>query len=316
MKIVLLDTDTLGEGLETSFSLLSDLGSVEQYAATPPQLVEERICDCDIVIVNKIRLCPQNLAKAKHLKLICLFATGYDNVDTEYCRERKIALCNVKGYSTMSVAQLTAAFALSLTCHLSEYREFVRSGEYTKAGLPNRLKPSFHEIYGKTWGIIGYGAIGRAVGEIARALGCNILINKRVPDGENCVDIETLLQNSDLVSLHIPLNEATRNLISRDRIDMMKTGAMLINTARGAVTDESAVADALLSGKLGAFASDVYSTEPIGPEHPFNKIMSLPNVCLTPHMAWAAEEARQRCFSEVILNIKAFLSGENRNRIV
>ena len=313
IKIAVLDSFTLGEDI--SLDALKTLGTAEIYGLTSKEEIDERISDCDVTIANKIKLNEKTLKNAKYLKLICVTATGYDNVDTEYCKKRGIALCNVKGYSTDSVALVTASTVLSLATGLFEYRDYVNSGEYTRSGCPNRLIPVFHELRGKTWGIIGYGNIGSSVAKIAKALGCRVIYSRNNSD-ENSYDTDYICKNSDIITIHAPLTEKTRGLINKERISLMKNGVIIVNEARGAITNERDIADAVKSGKIGGFGADVFSAEPISPEHPFYEIMNLKNVCLTPHMAWGAYEARQRCVDEIAQNIKSFIKGEKRNRIV
>ncbi|MBQ9134239.1 MAG: hydroxyacid dehydrogenase [Clostridia bacterium] len=314
MKTVVLDAGTLGEGLD--FSVLGRFGEVVLYDGTPAELVAERLRDADIAIINKIKIREETLRDAKNLKLICVFATGYDNVDLAACRAHGVAVCNVKGYSTHSVAQLTVLMALTLLHKIGAYTDFVKDGGYLAAGVPNRLIPVFHELYGKTWGIVGAGAIGGQVAKVAEAFGCKVLAYKRTPTDEfDCVPLDELLRRSDIVSLHTPLNDGTRGLIGERELGMMKPDAILINVARGAVTDENTVADAVLSGKIGGFATDVYSVEPFPADHPMTRLLSCDNVMLTPHMAWGALEARVRCLDEIIMNIEAYLKGEKRNRV-
>ena len=314
MKIVFLDALTLGEDID--LGIFSELGELFVYPTSGADEISERISDADVIITNKVRLGRHNLGSARELKLICVTATGFDNIDIEYAREREIGVCNVVGYSTDNVAQLTVGFVLSLMNRSAEYCESVRSGRYSACGVANILTPTYHEIAGKTWGIVGFGNIGRRVAAVAEALGCRVIVNKReAVDTHTCVDIETLCRESDIITLHTPLNSGTKDLINSERIAMMKDGAILVNVARGAVTDERAVADAVRSGKLSGFACDVYSSEPFGTEHPFYEIKDCPNVMLTPHMAWGSLEARVRLCDEVKKNIVAYLSGETRNRI-
>ena len=221
-----------------------------------------------------------------------------------------------RSYSTQSVAQLTVSMALSLYTHLEEYNTFVRSGEYTRRGIANCLTPVYHEIAGKTWGIVGFGNIGGQVGRVAEALGCRVLVNKRTPiDGWECVDFDTICRESDILSIHVPLSDATRGLLDRAHIDMLKRDAIVINVARGAVTDEKALADAILENRIGGLGVDVYSIEPMPIDHPFQAIKSLPNVSLTPHMAWGGYETRVRLLAEMAENIKSFFAGQCRNRV-
>lgn len=315
LKIAILDKDTLGADID--LSPIRTLGETAEYASTAPELVAGRIADADVVIINKIKLNSSNLGGAEKLKLICVAATGYDNIDTAYCKANGIALCNVPGYSTDSVAQLTAAMALSLATHLTEYCRFVNSGEYSASGIANRLTPVYHEISSMTWGVVGGGGIGSRVACIAQALGCKVLVCRRKKEGEfPLADIDTLCKESDIISIHLPLTDSTRGIISRERIAAMKPNAIVINTARGAVTDEQALADAICEGRIGALGVDVYSVEPFGEEHPFYSLLGRDNVCLTPHMAWGSFEARNRCVREMAKNIQGFFGGETRNRIV
>ena len=315
MKITFLDVATLGADLTTD--AFRAFGEVVTYPTTAPDEVRAHLEGADAVVLNKIKLNESNLSGNTTLKLICITATGFDNVDLDYCREHGIAVCNVVGYSTQCVAQVAISMALSLLTHLPEYNQYVADGRYTKGGVANHLIPVYREIYGKTWGIVGFGNIGRQVGEVARALGCKVLVNKRTPiEGWECVDFDRICREADIVSIHTPLNDGTRNLLDDAHIRMMKKDAIVINVARGAVTDEKALADAILEGRLGGLGVDVYSAEPMSAEHPFQKICGLPSVCLTPHMAWGAYETRVRLLDEVAENIKSFLSGGKRNRLV
>ncbi len=314
MKITVLDAATLGEDI--SLDCLREFGDCDIYNSTDASLVKERIAETEVVILNKVKLNETNLCDAKDLRLICVCATGYDNIDVEYCRKRGIALCNVEGYSSHSVAQTTVGMVLSLWSHLAEYNNFVTSGEYSKSGVANRLTPVYHEIWGRTWGIVGYGNIGKEVGDIARALGCRVIVCKRTPLKDiECVDIDTLCRESDIITVHTPLNEGTRHLINEDRLNMMQSHAVLVNTARGLVADEGAVARAVAEGKIGAFGTDVYSVEPLSEGSPLYNIKDLPNVMLTPHMAWGAQESRKRCINEVCENIRDFACGGRKGRV-
>ena len=314
LNICVLDAATLGEDLD--LTPLSRVGQVRIFATTDPEEVAERLVDCDIVLINKIKLGASNLKWATRLKLICVAATGYDNIDVAYCRAHGIGVANVVGYSTNNVAQLTVAMALSLITHLPSYNRITADGSYTRGGVANCLTPAYHEIAGKTWGVAGYGNIGGAVGRIAEAMGCRVLAYKRTPvQGVECVDLETLCRESDILSIHLPLNDETRGIFNAAHVAMLKPGAIVINVARGAVTDEKALAEALESGRIGGLGVDVYSTEPFPVEHPFYRLRNRDNVCLTPHMAWGSIEARRRCLEEIVLNMEAFLRGERRNRL-
>ncbi len=314
MKIVFLDAATIGDDL--TYESFEELGEVVVYPTTNEAEFESHAQDADVLIINKLKLNETNLPKSPKVKLICLAATGFDNVDLEYCRKKGIGVCNVVGYSTQSVAQLTLSMALSLYTNLGQFTDFVRSGEYTKNGLANRLTPVYHEIAGKTWGIVGYGNIGKQVARVAEAMGCRILVYKRTPvEDAECVNFDTVCQKSDILSLHVPLNNETRNLLDAEHIAMLKKDAVVINVARGAVTDEAALADAILAERIGGIGVDVYSKEPFDADHPFNKIKHLPNVLLTPHMAWGGYETRVRLLGEIKENIISFYNGKNRCRV-
>ncbi len=313
MKIVVLDRLTLGEDLDLSSA--KQFGELVCYDKTEPQEVAERVSDADVIFVNKVKL-GENLKDAKSLKIICEAATGYDNIDLDFCRSHGIAVCNVPGYSVWSVAQVTVSMVLNLVNHLPEYTRATRDGSYSHGKSANILTPVYHELYGKTWGIVGYGGIGSRVGAIAEALGCRVLAYKRTPvSGVACTDIDTLVRESDIITVHIPLSEETRGLISKERIAAMKPGVIFVNTARGAVTDEAALCDGLKEGRIAGFGTDVYSVEPFPADSPFYQIKDYDNVCLTPHMAWGGKETRERCFAEMLTNMQAFFDGTLRNRV-
>ena len=315
MKITVLDANTLGEDIDVS--RISSVGEITVYDFTPADKVAERIKDCDVVVLNKVKLNEENLSEARNLKLICVTATGYDNIDTAYCKSRGIQVSNIVGYSTNSVAQVTVATVLELATHIREFNQYVTSGDYTQSGVANKVCPAFYELSGKTWGIIGLGNIGKKVATVAEAFGCKVIAFKRTPDENyNCTDLETLCKSSDIISIHTPLTDSTRGLIGKRELDIMKSSVILYNAARGAVTDEAAIAEAVLANNIGAFGCDVYSVEPFPADHPMQKIANLKNVCLTPHMAWASYEARELCIDEVIKNIIAFKNGSKRNAIV
>ena len=314
LHIAVLDAATLGRDVD--LSVFDRFGSVRVFDTTPPEEVASHVNDADVVILNKVKINAKTLPNVGGLKLVCIAATGFDNVDVSFCRENGVAVCNVVGYSTDSVAQLTAAMALYLYNRLPQFTRAVRDGSYSESGVANMLTPVFHELRGKTWGVVGYGNIGRQVGRIAEALGCRVVGFRRHPQGDGETDdVKELCRISDIISIHLPLSDATRGIIGKAEIDAMKPGVILINTARGAVTDERAVADALESGKIGGLGCDVYSSEPMPQDHPFYKLRALDNVCLTPHNGWGAYEARVRCIDEMAENIASFLKGERRNRV-
>ncbi len=313
MKITVFDRASIGTDLD--YDALGAYGNVTVYDTSTPDEVKARLQGCEVALINKVKLSAEVLAYADALKLICIFATGYDNIDVAYCREKGIAVCNVVGYSTESVAQLTVAMALSLCSYLSTYTAAVQSGWYSGQSSPNLLVPVYHELCGKTWGIVGYGNIGKKVAEIAKAFGCKVLAYKRNPDSPECVDLATLLKESDIISLHTPLNGESRGMIGQEQIAMMEKKPIVINVARGAVWDEAAIANAVKKGTISGMGCDVFSTEPFPVAHPFFSIKDAPNVCMTPHMAWASAEARARCLHEICMNIEAFQKGEQRNRV-
>ena len=268
------------------------------------------------MLTNKTPVGRTVFENCPNMKLLCVVATGYNVVDTQAAKDHGVAVCNVPGYSTDSVAQLTLAMAFALSTHLISYRNHVNGGFYSRSGSPNLLSPVWHELTGRTWGIVGCGNIGRQVARVAKAMGCRVLVFRRSADPEfETADLDTLLQQSDVVSIHLPLNDQTRGLISREKLALMKKDAILINVARGAITDEAALVDAMEAGSLGGLGVDVYSVEPLPADHPYSRIMDLPNVIFTPHCAWGSLEARNRCVREVAENILAFARGERRNRV-
>lgn len=315
MKIIILDR--IAMGLDTSFDELYKLGEVTVYDSTSPEELLKRSIDADVLVFNKVKITREAIENSKKLKLLCVFATGYDNIDLEAAKEHNIAVCNVPGYSTESVTLFTVATVTALASKLFEYSDFVRCGEYSESNSANRLTPVYHEISGKTWGIIGCGNIGTSVANVAKALGAKVIVNKRTPVSDfECVDIDTLCRESDVITIHCPLNDSTRSLINKERISIMKKSVILVNEARGAVLSEKDVAEALLEGRIAGFGADVYSEEPFRSSHPFYAIKNLPNVILTPHAAWGSYEARSRCVAIISENIKSFFDNKVKNRIV
>ena len=315
MRIVVLDAATLGSDID--LSPIRAMGDVTLYQSTAESEISARVEAAEVIVVNKLKMNEATLCGARLLKLICVTATGFDNVDTAYCRSRGIALCNVPAYSTESVAQVTLAMALSLATGLFSYRRYVADGRYTASGVANALTPVYHELSTLTWGVVGGGGIGRQVARMAKALGCRVLLCRRGAEAEfEAADIDTLCREADIISLHVPLNGETRGMINAERISAMKRGAILINVARGAVTDEHALAAAVEQGQLGGLGVDVFSTEPLAADSPLCRILDRDNVCLTPHMAWGAAEARARCVAVIAENIRCFFENTPQNRIV
>lgn len=314
MKIVILDRDSLG--LDTPLEGLSRFGDVTVYDKTESSEVADRVSGADCIILNRVKITEEVLRNAEGLKLICIFATGYDNVDIGAARKYGVGVCNVPGYSTDSVALFTVATVLALYTHLREYNAYVTSGEYSASGIPNKLVPVYHEIAGKTWGIVGLGNIGKAVARVAEALGAKVIANKRTPTDEyECVDIDTLCRESDIITIHCPLNDESREMINKKRISLMKKDVVIVNEARGAVVNERDITDAVKMGMIGAFGSDVYSREPFTTDHPFYEIKDFCNVLFTPHAAWGSYESRNRCIGIICDNISSYLSGGRSNRV-
>ena len=314
MKIVVLDRNSIG--MDTPLSGLEKLGMLTVYDSTDDEQIIGRIADADVVVLNKIKMTEEIIESCKKMKLICIFATGYDSIDIHAARRCGVGVCNVPGYSTDSVALFTLANVLALYTNLREYNSYVTSGDYSSSSQPNKLTPVYHEIRGKTWGIIGLGNIGRAVAEVAKAHGARVLANKRTPvEDYECVDVDTICRESDIITIHCPLTEQTRNIIDEKRISLMKRDVVIVNEARGAVVNERDIANAIKKGMIGAFGSDVYSKEPFTTDHPFYEIKGYDNVLLTPHAAWGAYESRLRCINIICENIEDYLIGGRKNRV-
>ena len=317
MKIVLLDAATMG--VDIDFSPLEKVGEVIKYPNTLPAERRERIKDADVLVVNKVVLDGEVLSGAENIKLICVFAVGYNNIDISYCREHNIKVRNVPGYCTQSVCQHTFALLFDLIENMRYYDDFVKSGKYSQSGMANHLGRPFFEISGKKWGIIGMGAIGRAVADCAAAFGAEVRYSsvsgaKRKEKYEN-IPLDTLLRESDIISVHAPLNEKTLHLIGEREISLMKKTAVIINVGRGAVIDEDALARAVNNGTIAGCGLDVYSVEPSAKESPILNIKDKDRVIYTPHIAWSSFEARARCVSMTADNISAFINGESRNDV-
>lgn len=318
MKIVVLEKMSLGLDIDISF--FEEFGEVTYYDHTGVNEIADRIAEADIVIANKAPLNESTLQGAKNVKIICETATGYNNVDLAYCEKRGIRVTNAVGYSTPIVAQHTFAMALYLLEKLPVYDTYVKNGDYEKAPMFTCFEPYFTELEGKTWGIIGLGNIGRKVAEIAKIFGCRVIFYSASGKNDTTdferVDFDTLLAESDILSLHCPLTDRTQNLMNAEAFAKMKNTAILINVARGPVVDEQALFDALNSGQIAAAGLDVLAKEPIAADNPLAKIKDSTKLLITPHMAWASREARMRCAKEVYLNIKSFLAGEKRNVVI
>lgn len=316
MKIVILERNSVGE--DVSVDCIGEFGELVCYPNTVTvEEVRERVKDADIVIANKSPLGEETLKDAPGVKLICEFATGFDNCDLEYCKSRGIRVTNARDYCTAMVAQHTFAMALALSGKLSYYDTYVKSGAYSAQDRFSNFDRPFCEMAGKVWGIVGMGNIGRRVAKIAEAFGCQVIFYS-VTGKSRCteyrqVDFDTLLSESDFLSLHCPLSELTQNLIDGAALGKMKKTAILLNVARGRVVDNRALYEALVNGTIAAAGLDVVETEPLEASNPLSALKDSTRLIITPHLAWASVEARTRCVWEAHENIAAFLRGESRN---
>lgn len=316
MKIVILERNSVGP--DVSVDCISDFGEVTAYANTVTvEEIRERVKDADIIIANKSPMREDTLKDAPNVKLICEFATGFDNCDLEYCKSRGIKVTNVRDYSTAMVAQHTFTLALALSQKLMYYDTYVKSGAYGAQDRFSNFDLPFYELDGKTWGIVGMGNIGKRVAKIATAFGCKVIFHS-VTGKSTCtdypqVDKDTLLAESDFLSLHCPLSDLSRDFIDRDALQKMKKTAILINVARGQVVNNHHLYEALMAGEIQATGLDVIEKEPITPDNPLGQIQDSNRLIITPHLAWASVEARTRCVEGAYLNIQAFLNGEDRN---
>lgn len=315
MKIAVLERDSVGTDIDVS--CYEEFGEVVYFRNTVAENTAEHVADADIVIANKAPLNEKTLEDCPNVRLICEFATGFDNVDLEYCKKRGIQVANVKDYSTPAVAQHTFALALYLMEHLPAYDRYVKDGVYAAQDRFSNFDLPFAELEGKTWGIIGMGNIGRRVAAIAQAFGCHVIFysvtgKSSVTEYEQ-VSKEALLARSDILSIHCPLSQLTHNIIDADALRQMKKTAVLINVARGPVVDNDALYDALENGEIAAAGLDVLREEPIRDTNPLSRLQDSNKLVITPHMAWASTESRIRLVREVYENIKAFLNHVSRN---
>lgn len=313
MKIVITDRATLGEGI--NLDLIGAFGELVIYPHTNHTELIERIAETDVLICNKTVVDKQALDAAKNLRCILLFATGYNNIDISYAASRGIAVCNAGQYSTYAVAQHTFALMLRQASRVAEYSDFVLGGGWIRSPLFSAFEYPTHELYGKTLGIVGFGSIGRAVCDIALAFGMKVLVYTRTPKDDprvKFVPFDTLLSESDYISVHCPLTDKTSKMFNSEAFGKCKEGAFFVNTSRGGVVDEIALASALNSGKLSGAALDVLATEPMSAECP---LIGAKNITLTPHTAWIPVETRQRLIGIVADNLKAFLDGKPKNKV-
>ncbi len=315
MKLVILERNSAGTDVDVS--CFEKFGEVTCYPNTVAANTAERVKDADIILANKAPLNESTLKDAPNVKLICLLATGFDNVDLAYCRSRGIKVTNVINYCTSTVAQHTLLLALALSEKIAFYDDYVKSGAYSAQDRFSNFDRTFYDLEGKTWGIIGMGTIGRRVAGLAQAFGCRVIFYS-ASGTSTCTDYErvefdTLLQESDILSLHCPLSDRTRGLINKDALSKMKETAILVNVARGPVVDTQALYDALVADQIAGAGLDVLEQEPMAGDNPLAQIKDSTKLIITPHMAWASLESRTRLVDEVVKNIEAFLAGENRN---
>ncbi len=315
MKLVILERNSVGTDVDVS--CFEKFGEVTCYPNTVAANTSERVKDADIILANKAPLNESTLKDAPNVKLICLLATGFDNVDLAYCKSRSIKVTNVVNYCTSTVAQHTLLLALALSEKIAFYDDYVKSGAYSAQDRFSNFDRTFYDLEGKTWGIIGMGTIGRRVAGLAQAFGCRVIFysasGKSTCTDYERVEFDTLLQESDILSLHCPLSDRTRGLINQDALSKMKKTAVLVNVARGPVVDTRALCDALVTDRIAGAGLDVLEQEPMAKDNPLAQIKDSTKLIITPHMAWASLESRTRLVDEVVKNIEAFLAGENRN---
>ena len=308
MKIVFLDAGSLGSDVD--YSEFEQLGEVVKYPRTSPEEVPERIKDADVVVVNKVPVNESTISSARNLKLVCVSATGTNNLDKDYLDRRRIEWRNAAGYSTESVAQHTFAMLFYLMEGLRYYDDYVKNGDYAASSLFTHFGTPFHELGSVTWGILGLGAIGRRVADIAGMFGAKVIYYSAsgapAQEGYRQVDFDTLLAQSDILSIHAPLNEYTENIMNADAFRKMKSSAILLNLGRGPIVNEADLADALNSGEIQAAGLDVLSVEPIPKDNPLFGVENKSRLFITPHVAWAAVEARQRLMKIVAEHIREF----------
>lgn len=308
MKIVFLDAKTIGDDIDLSG--FDSLGEVTKYNFTTPEEAPERVKDADVLIINKVPINENTVGTAKNLKLVCVTATGTNNLDKDYLDSHKIAWRNVADYSTETVTQHTFAMLFYLLEKLRYYDDYVKDGNYINDTSFTHFAERFSEINGKTWGIIGLGSIGRCVAQIARAFGANVIYysasGRPAQDGYTQVDFDTLLTTSDIISVHAPLNEHTENLLDKCAFAKMKETCIFLNLGRGPIVVERDLYDALVNGEIAAAGLDVLSAEPMSEKNPLIKIQDSRRLFITPHIAWASVEARTRLMQIILDQVKEY----------
>lgn len=310
LKIVFLDAKTIGEDIDLSG--YEKLGEVVKYDFSTPEEARERTKDADVIILNKVVINEASIGEADHLKLVCVTATGTNNLDKEYLDKRGVAWCNVAGYSTETVAQHTFALLFYLLEHLNYYDQYVKAERYVNDTMFTHFAEVFHELNGMTWGVIGLGAIGRRVADIAKMFGCRVVYystsGKHDQPGYERVTFDTLLRESDIVSVHAPLDENTKDLMNKEAFDKMKSSAIFLNLGRGPIVVEKDLADALEQGSIAAAGLDVLCVEPMQEENPLRRIKDSNRLIITPHIAWASVEARTRLMQIIEGQIREFFA--------
>lgn len=310
MKIVFLDAKSIGEDIDLSG--YDQLGEVVRYPYSTPEEARERTRDADVIILNKTEINEQSIGEADKLKMVCVTATGTNNLDKAYLAERGIEWRNVAGYSTESVAQHTFALLFYLMEKLRYYDDYVKNENYVNDSMFTHFDHRFNELSGKTWGIIGLGNIGRRVADIAKCFGCRVIYfstsGKNNQKGYNRVSFDKLLEQSDIVSVHAPLTDDTLGLMNREAFARMKPGAVFLNLGRGPIVDEVALTEALNTGMIAAAGLDVLSQEPMSEDNPLRSIKDSERLIITPHIAWASVEARTRLMEIILEQIKEFLN--------
>lgn len=308
MKIVFLDVKTIGEDIDLSG--FDALGEVVKYDFSTSEEVPERIKDADVIILNKVQVNEQTIGQAEHLKLVCVTATGTNNLDKDYLEKRGIAWRNVAGYSTETVAQHTFAMLLYLLEKLRYYDDYVKEERYVNDTIFTHFAEHFTEICGKTWGIIGLGTIGRRVADIAKAFGAHIIYysasGRPAQEGYEQVDLDTLLAKSDIISVHAPLNEHTEGLMNKTAFEKMKNTCIFLNLGRGPIVVEQDLYEALESGEIAAAGLDVLCQEPMSATNPLLKIKDSKKLLITPHVAWASVEARTKLMQIILEQVKEY----------
>ncbi len=316
MKILITDSASLKSGGDLSTEVLEKYGEISEFDNIDRGSLLKEVTDKDIIFCNKTVIDREVIDRAEKLKFIGVFATGYNNIDTEYAKEKGIAVCNAGSYSTNAVAQQVIAYILIHYTQIPKYNEFVKDGGWKRSKIFSPLVFGTDEVAGKTLGIVGYGNIGKAVETAAKGLGMNVIVYTRTvrPNGSTrFVSFDELLENSDVITLHCPLNRESADMMNKEAFAKCRDGAFFINTSRGGTVDEAALYNALCSGKLSGAAVDVLKEEPMAEDC---VLLGAPNIIITPHTSWAPLTTRKRLLGIACENLEAFLNGEAKNRIV